>query len=116
MAYYLVKVAITTALIVLISEIGKRQSFAGAVLASLPIISILAMCWLYIDTKDIGKVSELSTSVFWLVLPSLVLFLVLPIMLKHGYNFYLSMGVSMVITASCYFLLVATLNACGIKL
>lgn len=116
MAYYLIKIAITTVLIVLISEISKRQSFAGSLLASLPIISIFAMFWLYFDTKDIDKVSQLSTSVFWLVLPSLVLFVVLPILLRQGLSFYSSMAASMAITAACYFLLVATLNAFGIKL
>lgn len=116
MAYYLVKIAVTTILIVIISEIAKRSSFAGAILASVPIISVLAMTWLYIDTKDVARVSVLSMSVFWLVLPSLVLFVVLPVLLKYGMNFYLSMGVSIVVTAACYFLMVAILNYFGVKL
>jgi hypothetical protein len=49
------------------------------------------MMWLYIDTKDANKVSALASSVFWLVLPFLALFLILPPLLKHGLNFYLSM-------------------------
>ncbi|MBN2870061.1 MAG: DUF3147 family protein, partial [Campylobacterales bacterium] len=69
MGYYLAKIAITTVLIVLISEIAKRSSFWAAVLASLPLVSVLAMIWLYVDTKDVAKVSALSTGVFWLVLP-----------------------------------------------
>lgn len=116
MTFYLIKISVTTILIVLISEIAKRQTFVGAILASLPIISILAMTWLYVDTKDIAKVSELSTNVFWLVLPSLVLFLVLPLLLKHGVNFYLSMGISMVITVLCYVAMVSLLNIVGEKL
>jgi len=116
MGYYLIKIVITTALIVIISEIAKRHAFAGAILASLPLISILAMTWLYIDTKDVSKVSALSTDVFWLVLPSLALFIILPVLLKHGMNFYLSMGISMAITATCYFLMVAVLNVFGVKL
>lgn len=116
MGYYLVKLALTTGLIVVISEVAKWKSFLGAVLASLPIISILAMIWLYIDTKDIAKVSALSIGVFWLVIPSLALFISLPVLLKLGINFYLSMGLSIVVTAVCYFLMLAILSVFGIKL
>ena len=116
MTYYLVKIAITTVLIVAISEIAKRSSFVGAILASIPLVSVLAMLWLYIDTKDVAKVSALSTSVFWLVLPSLALFVALPLLLKQGINFYLSLGISIGITVGCYFLTVSALNHYGIKL
>ncbi len=116
MTFYLVKIAVTTILIVVIAEVAKRSSFVGAILASVPLVSVLAMIWLYIDTKDTTKVSALSTSVFWLVLPSLALFVVLPFLLKHGVNFYLGMGISIAITVVCYFLMVALLNLFGVKL
>ncbi len=116
MSYYLVKIVITTALIVLISEIAKRSTLAGAILASVPLISVLAMIWLYVDTKDVTKVIDLATSVFWLVLPSLALFVTLPLLLKQGLNFYLSMGISIGITVSCYFLMISLLNHYGVKL
>ncbi len=116
MAYYLAKIAITTMLIVAISEIAKRSSLVGAILASVPLVSVLAMIWLYIDTKDVNKVSDLASGVFWLVLPSLALFLALPLLLKQGLNFYLSLGVSVAITIVCYFLMVSVLNHYGIKL
>ena len=116
MSYYLVKLAVTTILIVLISEIAKRSSFVGALLASIPLVSVLAMIWLYVDTKDAFKVSALATSVFWLVLPSLALFIALPILLKHGVNFYASMGISIAITIACYWIMVVTLNQLGIRL
>ncbi|MDT8450093.1 MAG: DUF3147 family protein [Wenzhouxiangellaceae bacterium] len=116
MSYYLAKIAITTILIVAISELAKRSSLVGAILASVPLVSVLAMIWLYIDTKDVNKVSDLASGVFWLVLPSLALFLVLPLLLKQGLNFYLSLGVSVAITIVCYFLMVSVLNHYGIKL
>ena len=84
MSYYIVKIVVTAILVVLISEIAKRSSFVGALLASIPIISVLAMFWLYMDTNDVLKVSSFASSVFWLVLPSLVLFISLPLLLKHG--------------------------------
>jgi len=116
MIYTLSKLLITSLLIVAISEISKRSSFIGALLASLPLISVLAMVWLYIDTKDVTKVSELASSVFWLVLPSLVFFISLPLLLKRGLDFYLSMGLSMLLTAGCYFLLLKILLRFGIQL
>ena len=116
MIYYLTKIAITTVLIVAISEIAKRSSFAGALLASIPLISVLAMIWLYIDTKDIAKVSSLSTSIFWFVLPSLVLFIALPLLLKQGLHFYLSISIAIGITIGTYWLMVVVLNHYGVKL
>ncbi len=116
MSYYLVKLAVTTILIVLISEIAKRSSFVGALLASIPLVSVLAMIWLYVDTKDASKVSALATGVFWLVLPSLALFIALPLLLKQGINFYTSMSLSIGITVVCYWIMVVTLNHFGIKL
>lgn len=116
MTYYLVKIAITTVLIVLISEIAKRSSLMGAILASIPLISVLAMVWLYVDTRDVAKVSALSTSVFWLVLPSLALFVALPLLLRYGLGFYISLGISILVTIGCYFLMITVLNHFGIKL
>lgn len=116
MTYYLIKIAVTTILIVGISEIAERSTLAGAVLASIPLISVLAMIWLYIDTKDVARISTLSSSIFWLVLPSLALFVSLPLLLKQELNFYLSLGISIGITVGCYFLMLGILNHYGVKL
>jgi uncharacterized membrane protein (GlpM family) len=116
LTYYIAKVAVTAVLVVLIAEISKRSSFIGAVLASVPLTSVLAMLWLYVDTGDVGKVGELASSVFWLVLPSLALFIALPILLAKGVGFYLSLVVSVGITAVCYWLMVVTLRHYGVEL
>lgn len=116
MTYYIAKVAITAVLVVLISEIAKRSSFVGAVLASIPLTSVLAMLWIYIDTGDVTKVTELASSVFWLVLPSLALFVALPVLLIQGVNFYLSLGLSIGVTAMCYWLMVVVLRYFNVEL
>ena len=113
---YLIKITITAVLVVAISEVAKRSSFAGAVLASVPLISVLALSWLYIETENIERVSELSTSVFWLVLPSLALFVALPLMLRQGINFYFSIGFSITLTIFCYWIMVTVLKHFGINL
>lgn len=116
MGYYLLKIGVTTGLVVLISEIAKRSSFMGAILASIPLVSVLAMMWLYIDTRDVAKISALSTSVFWLVLPSLALFIALPLLLRQGVGFYPSMALSIGLTVFSYWLMVTTLGHFGIRL
>lgn len=116
MAWYLTKLVVTAVLIVLISEVSKRSSLIGAILASVPLVSVLAMFWLYVDTKDVEKIASLSSSIFWLVLPSLSLFILLPVLLNKGMDFYLSMGSSLAVMIGCYFVMVAVLQRYGITL
>ncbi len=88
----------------------------GALFASIPIVSILGMIWLYIDTKDVSKISDLSIGIFWLVIPSLILFLILPLFLKQGMGFYSSIILSILITAAVYALMVVLLGFFNIKI
>jgi hypothetical protein len=116
LAYYIVKLVVTTLLIVLISEVSKRSSFIGALLASAPLVSVIAIIWLYVDTRDVSRAVALSSSIFWLVLPSLALFIALPLLLRGGVNFYLSMSVSLGVTILCYWLMIALLGRYGVNL
>ena len=116
MTYYIAKLAITALLVLLISETSKKSSLVGGILASLPIVSYLAMIWLYADTKSVEKVANLSTSIFWLVLPSLSLFVLLPVLLKRYINFYLSLGIATFIIVGTYFIMVFVLKKTGISL
>ena len=110
MTQYIIKLAISAAVLVAVSEISKRSSFLGGLLASLPLTSFLAMLWLYHDTKDAAKVASLSISIFWLVLPSLVFFIALPALLKTNLNFYASFSVSALIMIGCYGLMLLLLR------
>ena len=102
MLYYTIKILLSSLVIVAVSEIAKRSSLLGALLASLPLTSLLAFVWLYLDTGDVQKVASLSSDIFWLVLPSLPLFLVLPILIKMGWGFWLSLATGALATAACY--------------
>ena len=115
MGYYIFKIGMTTCLVILISEVAKRSSLVGAILASLPVISILAILWLYIETQDTDRISALSTNVFWLVLPSLVFFITLPILLKNDIHFYLSLLISTVMTVAGYWLMIWLINQLGLR-
>lgn len=116
MIYYTIKIVVSAVLIVAIAEIAKRSTLLGGLLASVPLISVMALIWLYIDTRDIERISDLANSIFWLVLPSLVLFATLPWFLRLGMNFYLGLGVSILLTAACYGLLYAVISYYDIKL
>lgn len=100
---FLIKTIISAVLIAVIATVSKRLPTLGAVIASLPLTSILAMTWLYQDTKDVEKVAELSISIFWVVIPSVVFFLALNILLKKQWNFYISLLLSSTIMAITYY-------------
>ena len=108
MIYLFIKTLLSAALIVAISEVAKRSAGLGGLLASLPTISLLAMVWLYADTGSSEKVALLSENIFWLVLPSLPLFLLLPFLLRRGMAFYPALGLSMLV-AACGYLVVGYL-------
>ena len=111
-----IKIAVTAILVVAISEVAKRSSLLGAVLASVPLTSVLAMIWLYVDTGDPEKAAELATGIFWLVLPSLALFIALPLLIRAGWGFAPSLLAASALTVACYFLMLAILKRFGIAI
>ena len=116
MLYYALRVIISALLIVAISEIAKRSTGFAALVASLPLTSLLAFVWLHMDASPLEQIAELSSQIFWLVLPSLLLFLLLPLLLKHGLSFWVSLGLSMAATAGCYIALLPLLRRMGVNL
>lgn len=111
---YFIKLIISAALIVAISEISKRDDWLGGLLASLPLVSLLAIVWLYVETRDIVKISSLSMSIFWLVLPSLSFFVVLPLMLKLKFGFWPSLASALLVMFACYLLTMMLLRKLGV--
>lgn len=114
--FAVIKFALSAAIIVLISEVAKRSIFWGGILASLPIVSILALIWLYLDTRDVQTVSSLSLNIFWMVLPSLVLFLVLPMLLKKQIPFPWALLLASMATVGAYYGMAQLLQRLGYKL
>ena len=102
MIYLIAKFAISAVIVVAVSELAKRSALAGAILASVPVVSVLAMTWLHVDTKDAERVASFSAEIVWLVLPSLVLFVVLPLLLSYGVGFWWSLGAGVGATVVAY--------------
>jgi len=116
MIYYLLKVLLSSVTIVAISEISKRSTTVGSILASVPLVSLLAFVWMYIDSKDTAKIAELSQGIFWLVIPSLLFFILFPFLLKKNVDFWLSMGISLTIMILGYFAMLFLLKKSGITI
>ncbi|MCW2961467.1 MAG: hypothetical protein JWM90_1854 [Thermoleophilia bacterium] len=96
------KGVLSGALVVAASEVGRRSSLWGAILVSLPLTSILALTWLWLDTRDVDQVVDLSWAILWIVLPSMVLFLALPLLLGRGLGFGISMGAACAALVAAY--------------
>lgn len=114
MLNYLVRVLISAIIIVAISEIAKRSTILGAALASVPLLSVIAIIWLYHDTHNVTVIANLASGIFWLVIPSLILFLLLPIfLLKLDWSFYPALSVSLAAMIAGYFLMTLMLKWLG---
>ena len=116
MIYNIVKILISAILIALISEVSKRSTFFGAILASIPLVSVMAMIWLYFDTNDSLQVVQLSKSIFWLVIPSLVLFITFPFFIRLQLSFYTALSASLIAMVITYLITIAILDKFDIHL
>jgi hypothetical protein len=87
MIYLIIKAALSGFIVMAVSEVARRSPGFGGLIASLPLVSILAMIWLWQDTADTERIAAQSEATFWFVLPSLPMFLVIPAMLRHGLDF-----------------------------
>lgn len=94
MIYYIIKVLVTVAIILLVTEISKRDTLLGGFVASLPLISYLSFIWIYIDTNDSTRIAQLSMQIFWLVIPSLIFFIVFAVLINLQISFSISMAVA----------------------
>lgn len=116
MLYAIIKALLSGAIIATASEVAKRTPALGAVILSLPLVSLLAFIWLWRDTGDNQSIAALSQSTFWFVLPTLPLFLVLPALLRGGVGFWPALGASCFLTVALYGAMVWTLERLGIAL
>ena len=102
MLYLILKAAISGGLVAVVSEIAKRNPGWGGMLASLPLVSVLGMIWLWRDTHDPERMASHAGSTFWFVLPSLPMFLLIPALLRHGVGFWPTLAAGCLLTAALY--------------
>jgi hypothetical protein len=102
MLYLVIKALLSGAIVAAVSEIARRYPGWGGLVASLPLTSLLAMVWLFRDTRDAARVAELSVSTFWFFLPSVPLFVALPLLIRSGVTFWVSMALCVAGTLALY--------------
>lgn len=114
--HLVIKALISGVIVACASEAARRSTLLGAILVSLPLTSILAITWLYRDTHDTDQVASLSWSILWVIVPSLVFFVALPVALRAGLGFAVSLLIACGLTALAYAGWVAGARAFGVDL
>ena len=102
MVYLLIKAALSGIIIAIASEVARRYAGWGALIASLPLISLLGMIWLWRDTQDAARLADHAEATFWFVLPSLPMFLIVPYLLRQGVAFWAALLAGCAITMGLY--------------
>lgn len=113
MLYLATKALLSGVIIAVVSEVAKRYPGWGALIVSLPLISILAIIWLWRDTGDVTRIAAHAEATFWLVLPTLPMFLVFPWLLRQDMNFWPALGLCCGLTIALYAATVWALRAAG---
>ena len=116
MLYLILKAALSGVIIAAISEIARKSPGFGALVASLPLISILGMIWLWRDTRDVTRMASHVEATFWYVLPSLPMFLVIPALLRRGLGFWPALLAGCLLTIALYWAMMALGPRFGVKL
>lgn len=115
MGWLITKYLITAAIVVAVSEIAKRSDKLGALIVALPLVTILAMIWLHVEKQPMEKIANHAWYTFWYVVPTLPMFLLFPMLLQK-FGFWLSLIISAVITAICFWLFALVVKGFGIDL
>ena len=116
MLYMLIKAGLSGLIIAVVSEVARRNAGFGALIASLPLVSVLGMIWLWRDTHEPERLAAHAGATFWYVLPSLPMFLLIPLMLRRGVPFWAALGAGCALTIGLYLLMVWVAPRFGVKL
>jgi hypothetical protein len=116
MGYLIVKALLSGLIIALASETARRWPGPGALIVSLPLVSLLTFIWLWRDTEEPERIAAMAQSTFWYFLPSMPLFLLLPALLRGGWSFWAALGIACLLTVLLYLLLIWTATRLGLRL
>jgi hypothetical protein len=116
MLYLAIKAALSGVIIATVSEVARRSPTLGALIVSLPLVSLLGILWLWRDTGDTERIAALTQSTFWYVLPTLPMFLLMPALLRHGVGFWATLAAGCALTIVLYLITVWLLAKFGVAL
>jgi hypothetical protein len=97
-----IKALISGVLIAIASTLAKRYPGFGALIASLPLVSVMGMMWLWWEKPDAANMAAHASATFWYVLPSLPMFLLIPALLRHDVPFWVSLAIGCALTIVLY--------------
>jgi hypothetical protein len=115
MGWLVTKYLITAAVVVLVSEVAKRSDRLGGLFAALPLITVLALIWLYVERQPQSKIANHAWYTFWYVMPTLPMFLAFPLLLPR-LGFWPTLLACVVITMVCFWLFALLVRRFGIEL
>ena len=110
-----IKIILSAIIIFIASEVAKKSIILGSIIVSLPIMSILTISWLQVETKDTERIISLSYNIFWMTLLSLSFFILFPYLLKKNISFRFSMALSLFVMVSLFLILASLLKKFGIE-
>jgi hypothetical protein len=116
MLYFTIKALLSGLIVALVSEIAKRSPTAGGLLASLPLVSTLAMIWVWRETHETERIAAQAQATFWYFLPSVPMFVVIPWLLRHGYGFWIALGLGCALTMLLYAVMIFVGGRFGLRL
>lgn len=116
MLYLAIRAAVSGVIIAIVAGVSKRYPGLGGLIASLPLISVLGMVWLWRDTHDPTRLADHATGTFWFVLPSLPMFLLIPALLRRGAPFWIALAAGCGLTMALYAAMVWIGPRLGLKL
>ncbi|MEM0895755.1 MAG: DUF3147 family protein [Verrucomicrobiota bacterium] len=111
-----VKIFLNAGIIFAVSEIAKSNNKVAALIAALPLVTTLVMIWMFVEKTDPAKIADHAYYTFWYVLPTLPMFLLIPLMMKRGVAFPLALGAGILLTAMLYWLTVSGMRKFGVDL
>lgn len=115
MAWILTKYLITAGIVVLVSEVAKRSDKLGALIVALPLVTVLALIWMYVEQQPQERLANHAWYTFWYVVPTLPMFLAFPALLPR-LGFWLTLAASALITVACFFLFALVVRRFGVEL
>ncbi|MEI6656586.1 MAG: DUF3147 family protein [Verrucomicrobiota bacterium] len=116
MLMLVIKYAVTALIIVWVSEVAKRSDKLGALIASLPFVTLMVMVWLHLERQGNPKIGNHAYYTFWYVLPTLPMFLVMPWLMAKGVNFWLALAICVVVTLVSFALTALVAKRLGVNL
>ena len=116
MVMLITKYVVTAFVVVFVSEIAKRSDKAGALVASLPFITVMVMIWLYLEKQGSQKIGNHAYYTFWYVIPTLPMFLVMPRLMAKGIHFWVSLAICVLVTFGCFVLTAVIAKRLGVNL